>query len=258
MSPPCAARSGLSVSDQTMWSARLRGDRRPTPSQILVKPHALGPTEEIGRAVVVGADEEEHVAGSGQEPQCAARHRTPRGCGRATPFADDHGVHELHCHVPGMGGPLRCHAPHGGSRRRRPGPARGRRSPTPRLVADVRGVMPGSAPLRCDPRGPPVRAPGRRRWGVRTGASAPRGRARASIARARRSTRTFWKTPPLSATRLIPERARRSTATRAMSSATARWNPAAMGPTRWPARRSSIRERSTGAGSMSPPATPKA
>ncbi len=64
--------------------------------------------------------------------------------------------------------------------------------------SDVRGVMPGSAPLRCDPEG----RLSERQAAVVGGYQPVRQHLEATLRQhrgVRRSTRTFWKTPPLSA-----------------------------------------------------------
>ena len=95
--------------------------------------------------------------------------------GGQRPLADDHGVHELHGHVPGMGRPLRRHTPHGGSRRKGPGQGEGGGRQRRCLLRGDGSSGPATPlPRRGRPR-PLVRGPGRRRWGGRAGASAPRG-----------------------------------------------------------------------------------
>ncbi len=220
MSPERAATAGSAPSSQTTCSARPGSGGGPAPSQSRVRPHASERRSSSAARDVIGrADGEQDVAGPGEEPEGAGEVHRLDVYRRERPFAHDDRVDELDGHVAGVRRPLRGDAPHRG-----PGgePAGEGKRAAARSSAGPSHLRLGIAPLRSasapimhpprvlsNPAGPPGgdgnlaegKAAVVRRdepVGEHLEAAAP------SSARARPTRRTFWKTPPLSATRSRP------------------------------------------------------
>jgi hypothetical protein len=224
---------------------------QPDPGQ----PPGLGPAQQVGRRPVVGrAHGQQDVAGPGQQPHRRHHVRPSTLTAGSARLPTMTGWTNSTATWRPCAGHSGRHAPHRGAGREAPGQRQGgaarssgRPSPVRRAVA-IHGRHHAPAPPIASSRPwRPGRGPGRRRW-----AAPPVGETRnprpASSARARPTRRTFWKTPPLSAT-VEPGSRRRRSAVSAISRATATWKPAATGPTpqpvgagrrSWPAARGRV------------------